>query len=221
MLCIKKPSVRASYEYLVEKILKDGEDMTTEDGQKCRELRDTVIEITNPKLKSISPKYPLGKKAVEQYTNNLLYGSENVFSYDYHGRLFEYPLNDDKINQIDFIIEKLKEQRNSRRCVAITWQPNIDIEVSKKDRGSVPCLQFVQFLIRDNKLYQTVLFRSNDLMVAYHANAIGLIALGEMVAEKVGVDYGGYVHHAVSMHIYVDRDRDYIKKYFNDYLKYL
>jgi thymidylate synthase len=57
--------------------------------------------------------------------------------------------------------------------------------------------------------------------VAYHANAIGLIALGEMVAEKVGVDYGGYVHHTVNMHIYVDRDKDYIKKYFNDYLKYL
>ena len=221
MYCVRKPSVRASFEHLVEKILKDGEEMITEDGQRCKEIRNTVIEITNPKLKSISPKYPLGKKAVEQYTNNLLYGSENVFSYDYNERLCRYPLEHKKINQIDFIVDKLKEQPNSRRCVAITWQPNIDIEVSKKERGSVPCLQFVQFVIRNNKLYQTVLFRSNDLMVAYHANAIGLISLGEMVAEKVGVDYGGYVHHAVSMHIYVDRDRDYIKKYFNDYLKYL
>ena len=221
MYCVKKPSVRASFEHLVEKILKDGEEMITEDGQRCKEIRNTVIEITNPKLKSISPKYPLGKKAVEQYTNNLLYGSENVFSYDYNERLCRYPLEHKKINQIDFIVDKLKEQPNSRRCVAITWQPNIDIEVSKKERGSVPCLQFVQFVIRNNKLYQTVLFRSNDLMVAYHANAIGLISLGEMVAEKVGVDYGTYTHHSVSMHIYVDRDKDYIKKYFNDCLKYL
>ena len=221
MYCIKKPSIRASYEDLVKEVLKNGEDMITEDGQKCREIRNTVIEITNPKLKSISPKYPLGKKAVENYTNNLLYGSENTFSYDYHSRLFKYPLEGDKINQIDFIVDKLKEQQNSRRCVAITWQPDIDIEVSKKDRGSVPCLQFVQFLIRDNKLYQTVLFRSNDLFVAYHANAIGLIALGEMVAEKVGVDYGTYTHHSVSMHIYVNRDFDYIKKYFPDCIKYI
>ena len=220
MLCIKKPSVRASYEYLVEKILKDGEDMITEDGARCKEIRNTVIEITNPKLKSISPKYPLGKKAVEQYTNNLLYGSDNIFSYDYHGRLFEYPLNNEKINQIDFIVEKLKEQPNSRRCVAITWQPNIDIEVSKKERGSVPCLQFIQYLIRNNKLHQTVLFRSNDALLAYHANAIGLIALGEMIAKKIGVDYGSYVHHAVSMHIYVNRDRDYIKKYFPNHSKH-
>ncbi|AEH06866.1 thymidylate synthase [Methanothermococcus okinawensis] len=218
---IKKPSVRVAYEYLVEKILKDGEDMITEDGQRCRELRNTVIEITNPKLKSISPKYPLGKKAVEQYTNNLLYGSKNIFSYDYHERLFKYPVNNNEINQIEYIIDKLKEQPNSRRCVAITWQPDIDIEVSKKDYGSVPCLQFVQFLIRDNKLHQTVLFRSNDLMVAFVSNALGLIALGEKVAEEVGVDYGTYTHHSVSMHIYIDRDKDYIKKYFPDCLKYL
>lgn len=221
MYGIKKPSVRASFEHLVEKILKDGQDMITEDGQRCRELRNTVIEITNPKLKSISPKYPLGKKAVEQYTNNLLYGSDNIFSYDYHSRLFEYPLNNDKINQIKFIVDKLKKEKNSRRCVAITWQPNIDIEVSKKERGSVPCLQFVQFLIRDNKLYQTVLFRSNDLLVAYHANAIGLISLGELVAKNVGVEYSGYCHHSVSMHIYIDRDFDYINKYFPNYVKYL
>jgi thymidylate synthase len=221
MHCIKSPSVARSYEKIAELILKSGEEMITEDNQRCKEMRNIMVEITNPRLKSISPKYPLGKKAVEQYTNNLLYGSDNIFSYDYHSRLFEYPLNNDKINQIDFIVEKLKKQPNSRRGVAITWQPNIDIEVSKKDRGSVPCLQFVQFLIRNNKLYQTVLFRSNDLLVAYHANAIGLIALGEMVAEKIGVKYAGYVHHAISMHIYVDRDFDYIKKHFPDYINYL
>ncbi len=221
MYCMKSSSVSRSYEKLVKLILKEGNIEITEDGQRTKELMNVVVEITNPRLKNISLKYPLGKKAVEQYTNNLLYGSENEFSYDYHSRLFEYPLNNDKISQIDFIIEKLKEQSNSRRCVAITWQPNIDIVVSKKDRGSVPCLQFVQFLIRNNKLYQTVLFRSNDLLVAYHANAIGLIALGEMVAKKVGVEYGTYTHHSVSMHIYIDRDFDYIKKYFPDYLKYI
>ena len=218
---IKKPSVRASYEEIIPIILEKGNTVVTEDNQKCKEIQNMIIEITNPKLKGISDKYPIGKKAVEQYTNNLLYGSDNIFSYDYHGRLFEYPLNNEKINQIDFIVEKLKEQPNSRRCVAITWQPNIDIEVSKKERGSVPCLQFIQFLIRDNKLYQTVLFRSNDCLVAFVSNAIGLISLGEMVAEKVGVEYGTYTHHSISMHIYIDRDFDYIKKYFPDYVKYL
>ena len=221
MISIKKPSVRASYEYLVKEVLENGEDMITEDGEACREIRNTVIDITNPKLKSISPKYPLGKNTVEKYTKNLLYGSENEFSYDYHSRLFKYPVNGTTLNQIEYIIEKLKTQKNSRRALAITWQPILDIEVSKKDRGSVPCLQYVQFLIRDNKLHQTVLFRSNDLLLAYHANALGLISLGEMIAKNIGVEYGTYTHHSVSMHIYIDRDYDYISKYFPECLKYL
>jgi len=221
MLAIRKPSVRASYEYLVKEVLEKGEDMVTEDGDLCREIRNVVVEITNPKLKSISPKYPLGRNAVEQYTKNLLYGSENKFSYDYHSRLFKYPVNGTQIDQIGYILEKLREERNSRRALAITWQPLIDIEVSKRKRGSVPCLQYIQFLIRDKKLHQTVLFRSNDLLLAYHANALGLIALGEMVAESLGVEYGSYTHHSVSMHIYIERDYDYIAKYFPECLQYL
>ena len=221
MLAIRKPSVRASYEYLVREVLEKGEDMVTEDGDLCREIRNVVVEITNPKLKSISLRYPLGRNAVEQYTKNLLYGSENKFSYDYHSRLFKYPVNGTQVDQISYILEKLREERNSRRALAITWQPLIDIEVSKRKRGSVPCLQYIQFLIRDNKLHQTVLFRSNDLLLAYHANALGLIALGEMVAESLGVEYGSYTHHSVSMHIYIERDYDYIAKYFPECLQYL
>jgi len=221
MLCIKKPSVASAFNELIPKILKDGEVVETEFEERTKEIRNTIIEITNPKLKKVPEKYPLGEKAVEEYTKNLLYGSKNVFSYDYHQRLFEYPYADEKINQIDYIIEKLNQQKNSRRAVAITWNPKIDIEVSRDERGSVPCLQLVQFLIRNGKLYQTVIFRSNDALLAFVSNAIGLITLGEYIAKKVGVGYGTYTHHAISMHIYVDRDFDYIKKYFPECLKYL
>ncbi len=216
MFCKRYPSVRASYENLIIEVLNNGNEMITEDNQKCKEIRNVMVEITNPKLKGISKKYPLGKNAIEKYTNNLLYGSEQEFSYDYHERLFEYP-NETKIkeiNQIEFIINKLRKNINSRRAISITWNPFIDTNISKLDHGSVPCLQYIQFLIRDNKLYQTVLFRSNDLLLAYHANVLGLIKLGEMIANEVGVEYGNYTHHSVSMHIYVDRDKDYINKYF-------
>ncbi len=221
MLCIKKPSVASAFNELIPKILKDGDMVETEFGERTKEIRNTIIEITNPRLKKVPEKYPLGEKAVEEYTKNLLYGSKNVFSYDYHERLFEYPYNDEKINQIEYIIEKLNQQRNSRRAIAITWNPKIDIEISKDERGSVPCLQFIEFLIRNNNLYMTVLFRSNDALIAFPSNALGLISLGEFVAEKTNTRLKNYVHHSVSMHIYVDRDKDYIKKYFPECLKYI
>jgi thymidylate synthase len=220
MLCIRKPSVRASYEYLVEKILKDGEDMTTEDGARCREIRNVAIEITNPKLKSISPKYPLGKRSVESYTNNLLYGNsgDGQFVYDYYERIREYPNYDKSLknDQIEYVINKLNTNPESRRCVISLWNPYIDQKV--KD---VPCLNHVGFQKSGNDLYMSVLFRSNDILLAFHSNAIGLISLGEYVAEKTNSTLKSYCHFIYNAHIYVDRDVDYIKKYFPEYLEYL
>ena len=220
MYCVRKPSVRASFEHLVEKILKDGEEMITEDGQRCKEIRNTVIEITNPKLKSISPKYPLGKKAVEQYTNNLLYGNlgDGQFVYDYYERIREYPNCDRtmKNDQIEYVINKLNSSPLSRRCVISLWNPYIDQKV--KD---VPCLNHIGFQKRGDNLYMSVLFRSNDIYLAFHSNALGLINLGEIVAEKTNSILKTYTHYIYNAHIYIDRDRDYIEKYFPEYIKYL
>jgi thymidylate synthase len=221
MLCIKKPSVASAFDTLIPKILKDGDIVETEFGERTKEIRNTIIQITNPKLKKVPEKYPLGKMAVEEYTKNLLYGSKNVFSYDYHERLFKYPYANEKINQINYIVEKLNQQKNSRRAIAITWNPKIDIDISRDERGSVPCLQLLQFLIRDDNLYMTVVFRSNDALIAFVANALGLISLGELVAEKTNTKLKEYVHHSISMHVYIDRDRDYIKKYFPECLEYI
>jgi len=205
MLNIKKKNVSTVYEELVKKVLHEGIEMTTEDGQKCKEIMNVNIEITDVNDRTISKHYPLGEKAIESYTKQLLEGNETNFVYDYHERIFEYP-DDEKIqtlDQVKEVIRKLNNNKNSRRAVIITWNPYIDNYV--KD---VPCLQYVQFLIRDNKLYMTVLFRSNDLNLAFHSNVLGLIALGQMVADKLNVKFERYFHHSVSMHIYYERDQD-------------
>jgi thymidylate synthase len=216
-LFMRKRDVCTSYEELVKKILLDGDDVITEMGDKTKELRNILIEITNPSDKSISKKYPFGENFIKAYTNQLLYGTENEFSYDYHSRLFEWDCcrEYDLVNQIDYIIEKLKFNNNSRRALANTWIPYFDCDVERDDK-SVPCLQNIQCLVRDNKLEMSVVFRSNDILLAYHANTLGLIALGEMIAEKVGVEFGKYIHYIVSAHIYTDRDRDYLDKYFSE-----
>ncbi|ABR54595.1 thymidylate synthase [Methanococcus vannielii SB] len=210
MLLLKKQTVKSAFEEMIPRIMKYGTDMVTEDNQKCKEIMNMVIEITNPKDKSISKLYPLGERAVKSYTEQLINGCTATFVYDYHERIFKYPndLKNRKFDQIEYIVNKLKSEKNSRRAVSITWNPYIDTEV--KD---VPCLQFVQFLIRDNKLYQTVLFRSNDAFLAFHANAIGLISLGELIAEKLGIELVRYTHHSVSMHVYFERDADNLKKF--------
>lgn len=210
MLSIKKQSVKSAYEYLVRYIMIEGNDIVTEDGQKCKEMMNVMVEITNPSDKTISDKYPLGKKAVENYTQQILYGTQNDFVYNYHDRLFDYRdlEGNNPTNQIKYIVKKLSEHPMSRRGVAITWLPQKDNYV--KD---VPCLQNIQFQLRDEGLYMTVLFRSNDLALAFHSNAIGLIELGEMVATHLNTKLVKYIHIANNMHIYHDRDKDFLKRF--------
>ncbi|MBP2142928.1 thymidylate synthase [Methanococcus voltae] len=211
MLILKKKSVKNAFEELIPKILSEGIDMTTEDGQKCKEIMNTIIEITDPENMEVSSKYPLGENAIKSYTNQLINGCSTEFVYDYHERIFEYPNQDktEKFDQIDYIVSKLSENHSSRRAIAITWNPYIDTHV--KD---VPCLQFIEFLIRNDELYMTVLFRSNDAYLAFHANALGLIALGQTVADKLNIPLKKYTHHSVSMHVYVKRDIDNLRKDF-------
>ncbi|EHP83649.1 thymidylate synthase [Methanotorris formicicus] len=218
MLCLKQRSVKNAYETLVPKILKEGIEMTTEDGQRCKEIMNVMVEIINPKDKTVSLKYPLGEKAVESYTQQLLYGSKNEFVYNYYERIREYPSYDKKLknDQIEYVIEKLNSNPTSRRCVISLWNPFIDQKV--KD---VPCLNHVGFQKRGNNLYMSVLFRSNDILLAFHSNALGLIKLGEYVAEKTNSTLKTYTHFIYNAHIYVDRDMTEIKKYFSEYLKYL
>jgi thymidylate synthase len=220
MLCIKKPSVASAFEELVKLILIEGSDITTEDGQRCRELLNVVVEITNPKLKTISSKYPFGKKAIESYTKQLLYGSDSdgEFVYNYYERIREYPSYDRKLknDQIEYVIEKLNNNPTSRRCVISLWNPFIDQKV--KD---VPCLNHIGFQKRGDYLYMSVLFRSNDILLAFHSNALGLIKLGEYVAEKTNSTLKTYTHFIYNAHIYIDRDRTEIEKYFPEFLKYI
>lgn len=203
---IKKPSVRNSYEELVKLILKEGKEIITEDGQKCKELLNVCVEVTNPNLKGISPKYPLGKKAIENYINNLLYGKfENEFSYTYYNRINDF----NGINQLEYVINKLKNNHNTRRAVINIWNPTID---TKKQH--VPCLQHIGFNKIDDKLYMSVVFRSNDCFVAFHSNALGLIELGKIVAKETNSKLINYTHFIYNAHIYIDRDETEIKKYF-------
>ena len=120
------------------------------------------------------------------------------FRYTYGERLFAY-LVSVYIDQIDFIITKLKNDPIPRRAIAITYNPEDD-----PYEESVPCLQLIGFVIRDGKLYMTAVFRSWDVKRAAPENLYGLSKLMEYVAEKVGVPTGELTVFAFSAHIYED-----------------
>lgn len=115
------------------------------------------------------------------------------------------------VDQIDYIARKLAAAPNSRRAVAITWNPPV---VDENLDDCPPCLQLVQCLLRDGKLQMKVVFRSNDILSAAGSNMYALVRLQKMIADRLGVPCGRYTHIAlVPPHVYYRRDLNDIEPF--------
>ncbi|MFX1277397.1 MAG: thymidylate synthase [Promethearchaeota archaeon] len=102
-----------------------------------------------------------------------------------------------RINQIEYIIQKLRKSPYSRRAQAITWRPLID-----PYHEDPPCLQRIYMRIKDGKLLMQTTWRSRDLFRAWEANVNGMIQIQKSVADQLGVEIGHYIDFSNSLHIY-------------------
>jgi thymidylate synthase len=141
----------------------------------------------------------------------ILKGSDSEdtrWTYTYHGRLFDYRMEDKEINQIDYIVNKLSETGYSRRAQAITWNPVLDPPTEDP-----PCLQRLWGRVCEDGqggyiFNMNTHWRSRDLYKAWFENVIALTTLqrkiAEAIAEKTGksVRVGRYVDICDSLHIY-------------------
>lgn len=110
-------------------------------------------------------------------------------------------------NQIETIIDLLKQDPTSRRAVVNFNVPNKDVATTKDEICTV-CLHF---RIEDDKLNCTCVMRSNDVVFGLTYDLSFFILLQKYVALKLGVGFGSYTHIAFSMHVY-ERDWDLINK---------
>ncbi|MFX1324500.1 MAG: thymidylate synthase [Promethearchaeota archaeon] len=106
-------------------------------------------------------------------------------------------INFPRINQMEYIIQKLKEKPYSRRAQAITWRPLVD-----PFHIDPPCLQRIFMRIKDGQLIMQTTWRSRDLFRAWEANVNGMIRIQKDIADKLGVEIGHYLDFSNSLHIY-------------------
>jgi thymidylate synthase len=143
--------------------------------------------------------------------------------YCYHQRLTAYPKADGTtINQLEVILDKLAKDPISRRAVAVTAVPEIDLFM-KEDQ---PCLREIQLRAIENNgklvLNMHANWRSRDLYKAWGDNLIGITNLQARLAnrlqEKTGrkVVVGSYTETNGSLHIY---GQDYSQKGMDTFFK--
>ena len=142
--------------------------------------------------------YPIKGEALFDYVTSLddehqIYLDDDGFIYTYSERLQNYQGR----NQLNDIVNRLKQDMGGNRAVAVTFNPFIDNE-----RDDIPCLQLIQALVRDDKLILSVYFRSNDLYGAFPSNMMFLTYLGMKIANELDVKFDYIDYHCSSLHIY-------------------
>ncbi|KUK74396.1 MULTISPECIES: thymidylate synthase [Methanobacterium] len=193
-ILIKTPTIKSGWETLVKRVMEKGAEIKDERGSLTLEIRNTVVNIKRPLELEIPKGYFWSGEKLEIYAEQFLSDDKQGFVYTYGNRLrghFE------GIDQIGEAILRLKNCRESRRAISVTWDPTTDTK-----NEEVPCMILVDFKIRDGKLHTTGLWRSHDIYGAWFPNAVGLTHLAKYVAEEVGVEVGSLTIHSISAHIY-------------------
>lgn len=170
--------------------------------------------------------YPMSGESLHDYVASLddptmISGidveNESCFIYTYPQRLMDY-ITVDKItgeiaeyNQLQTMIERLEENPGSNRAVATLYNVGFDcIE------EHIPCLNWIQALIRDDELTLTIMFRSNDCYGAWPSNMLFINYIGLKLVDKLretypGLIFKGIYYNCSSLHIY-ETDMDAAKK---------
>ncbi|NYB51386.1 MAG: thymidylate synthase [Methanobacteriaceae archaeon] len=193
-ILIKTPTIRRGWETLVKRVMQNGSEIKDERGSLTLELLNTVVTINNPLELEIPDGYFWSGEKLEIYAEQFLSDDKQGFVYTYGNRLREHF---EGIDQIGEAIKRLKNCKESRRAISVTWDPTTDTR-----QDEVPCMILVDFKIRDGKLHTTGLWRSHDIYGAWFPNAVGLAHLSEYVAGEVGVEVGTLTIHSISAHIY-------------------
>ncbi len=161
-----------------------------------RWLENVIIHIMDPYTDRVSNKYPFSEQVLrDKYATQLLNPDRMDFDYTYGERLNDW--GKEGVNQIEYVITKLKESRNTRRAVATTWDPRKDTVVDE-----VPCLNHFVFMMCEERLNLSVMIRSNDMYGAWPANVYALGELLTYVSEKTKITPGTITTHSVNAHVY-------------------
>jgi thymidylate synthase len=101
------------------------------------------------------------------------------------------------IDQITNLIERIKQDPNSRRLIVSAWNVG-DIDNMKLP----PCHAFFQFYVANNKLSCQLYQRSADIFLGVPFNIASYALLTMMIAQVTQLELGDFVHTLGDAHIY-------------------
>ncbi len=189
---VSSMTIREAWLKMLDIIMKFGKETPTEHNVKQKEILNLTAVVEgdeteeDEKLKSYYRTFfgrdvPLGVA----YT----YGSR-IYAYDTGGKL---------LDQVSYVVERLKVNPATRRAFVSLWNVGKDSDPANHDP---PCIVNLCFNIRDGKLYETAVIRSNDIFGAWPFNASALRKLQKEIAGSLGISAGSLTTISISAHLY-------------------
>lgn len=132
---------------------------------------------------------------IEYYLSHYAGSGENGLVWGGYGpRLSDF----DGVNQLEFVISKLRGNPSSRQAVIQLY----DHEDATGGHTDIPCTCVLQYFVREGRLCAVVYMRSNDAYLGLPHDVFAFTFLQELIARSVGSPLGSYVHVAGSFHVY-------------------
>ena len=195
-----------------------GDEVKSRDG-KCKEILGNQFLLTNVFKNFITD--PIRKMSPFYAAAELLWylsGYDEIAMISYYAPQYKRFSDDGKkawgaygkrwqrYNQIERLIEVLREYPNTRQAVITCWHPlDLGYAHEKKD---IPCTISLQFLIRDKKLHCICTMRSNDVWLGLPYDIWSFTCLQILIAQELKIEVGTYIHQPGSLHLY---ERNYEK----------
>lgn len=154
-----------------------------------------VIEAEDATQDLFDVRFGMPKDQIDAISRYLLTGEhEDQVTHDWT-KIYRKRLFNSEPNQIQHIIEYLKEKPNGKRAQASIWKQDIDL------RGPIaPCLQLLWFQVVDGKLAIHVHMRASDCYGKLLMNMNEFAALQRYVADELSIAPGKYIHFIDTCH---------------------
>jgi len=105
--------------------------------------------------------------------------------------------NGEKIDQIELLVESIKNNPDSRRHIVTAWNP-----AEVENMALPPCHCLFQFYVANGKLSCQLYQRSADIFLGVPFNIASYALLTHMLAKICDLEVGDFVHTFGDAHIY-------------------
>jgi len=181
-------SLGEAWIHILKLIMKSGE-IINDGNDILKEVCGLSVTLNDVSIDNIIGQYADKDRIELMYKKYITCGLVGDYKIDYGSYLF----NNNGINQIKWVINKLKNNRDTKSAT---------IGLHKPGEDQLSCLSLLDFKIRNGRLKMGAIYRSQNAYASYPGNMLALKRIQEDIANELALSVGVIELIVFSSHVY-------------------